>query len=198
VCSSLSPNPSAFHFLYRLILLWFCGRHWFSRGRVFLPIHFLSAAFFSCLLGILFAVECISWDFCLRCQSDLRQCVLHHQGLPLRDPCSHEQVRRALHRSVFPVRFSVIILIQPEQAPGGFYSFLRLGSQSPLFDCFPGPIRSSKATPLFAVECQDLVLIGTKPFPNSVLADFSVRSGEPMRQPGARALELGLHDQLPV
>jgi hypothetical protein len=46
VCSSLSPNPSAFHFLCRSILLWFCGRHWFSRGRVFLPIHFLSAAIF--------------------------------------------------------------------------------------------------------------------------------------------------------
>jgi hypothetical protein len=52
--------------------------------------------------------------------------------------------------------------------------------------------------PLFAVECQDLVLIGTEPFPNSVLADFSVCSGEPMRQPGARALKLGLHDRLPV
>jgi hypothetical protein len=46
VCSSLSPNPSAFHFLCRSILLWFCGPHWFSRGRVFLLIHFLSAAIF--------------------------------------------------------------------------------------------------------------------------------------------------------
>jgi hypothetical protein len=46
VCSSLSSNPSAFHFLCRSILLWFCGWHWFSRGRVFLPIHFLSAAIF--------------------------------------------------------------------------------------------------------------------------------------------------------
>jgi hypothetical protein len=46
VCSSLSPNPSAFHFLCHLILPWFCGRHWFSIGRVFLSIHFLSAAIF--------------------------------------------------------------------------------------------------------------------------------------------------------
>jgi hypothetical protein len=46
VCSSLSSNPSAFHFLCRSILLWFCGRHWFSRARVFLPIHFLSATIF--------------------------------------------------------------------------------------------------------------------------------------------------------
>jgi hypothetical protein len=52
--------------------------------------------------------------------------------------------------------------------------------------------------PLFAVECQALVLIGTEPFPNSVLADFSVRSSELMRWPGARALGLGLHDRLPV
>jgi hypothetical protein len=150
------------------------------------------------LLRILFAVKCISWDFCLRRQSALRRSVLHRQGLPLRDPCSHEQVRRALHRSVFPVRFLVVILIQPEQAPGGFCSFLRLGSQLPQSDCFPGPIRSSKAMPLFAVECQALVLIGTEPFPNSVLADFSVRSSELMRWPGARALGLGLHDRLPV
>jgi hypothetical protein len=52
--------------------------------------------------------------------------------------------------------------------------------------------------PLFAVECQALVLIDTEPFPNSILADFSVRSGELMRRPGARALGLGLHDRLPV
>jgi hypothetical protein len=116
----------------------------------------------------------------------------------LRDPCSHEQVRRALRRSIFPIRFSVVILIQPEQAPGGFCSFLRLDSQSPQSDCFPGPISSSKATPLFAVEGQAPILIDTEPFPNSVLADFSVRSGEPMRQPGACALGLGLHDRLLV
>jgi hypothetical protein len=143
-------------------------------------------------------VECISWDFCLRCQSALRRSVLHHQGLLLQDPCSHEQVCRELRRSVFPIRLSVVILIQPEQAPSGFSSFLCLGRQSPQSDYFPGPIRSSKATPLFAVECQALVLIGTEPFPNSVLADFFVRSGEPMRRPGARALELGLHDRLLV
>jgi hypothetical protein len=46
MCSSLSLNTSAFHFLCHSILLWFCGRHWFSRGRVFLPIHFLSASIF--------------------------------------------------------------------------------------------------------------------------------------------------------
>jgi hypothetical protein len=46
MCSSLSPNSSAFHFLCRSILLWFCGRHWFSSGRVFLLIHFLSATIF--------------------------------------------------------------------------------------------------------------------------------------------------------
>jgi hypothetical protein len=51
---------------------------------------------------------------------------------------------------------------------------------------------------LFAVECQALVLIGIEPFPNSVLADFSVQSGEKMRWPGARALRLGLHDRLLV
>jgi hypothetical protein len=107
-------------------------------------------------------------------------------------------VRRALRRSVFPVRFSVVILIQPEQAPGGFCLFLRLDSQSPQSDCFPSLIHSSKATPLFAVECQALVLIGMEPFPNSVLADFSVRSGEPMHRPGAHALGLGLHTRLPA
>jgi hypothetical protein len=51
---------------------------------------------------------------------------------------------------------------------------------------------------LFVVECQALVLIGTEPFPNSILANFFVQSGEPMRQPGARALGLGLHDRLLV
>jgi hypothetical protein len=60
-------------------------------------------SYFSCLLRILFVVECISWDFCLRRQSALRWSVLHRQGLPLRDPCSREQVRRVLRRSVFPV-----------------------------------------------------------------------------------------------
>jgi hypothetical protein len=107
-------------------------------------------------------------------------------------------VHRGLHQSIFPVRFSVVILIQPEQAPGGFCSFLHLGSKLPQSDCFPSPIRSSKVTPLIAVECQALVLIGTEPFPNSVLADFSVRSGDPMRRPGACALELGLHYRLLV
>jgi hypothetical protein len=136
--------------------------------------------------------------FCLRHQSALRRFVLHHQSLLLWDPCSYEQVHRALRRSVFPVRFLVVILIQPEQAPGGFCSFLHLGSQSPQSDCFPAPICSSKATPLFAVECQALVLIGTEPFNNSVSADFSVRSGEPMRRPGARALGLRINDWLPV
>jgi hypothetical protein len=62
----------------------------------------------------------------------------------------------------------------------------------------PSLIHSSKVTPLFAVECQALVLIGTEPFPNSVLDDFSVCSGEPMDRPGARALGLGLHNRLPV
>jgi hypothetical protein len=62
----------------------------------------------------------------------------------------------------------------------------------------PSLIHSSKVTPLFAVECQALVLIGTEPFPNFVLDDFSVRSGEPMDRPGARALGLGLHNRLPV
>jgi hypothetical protein len=51
-------------------------------------------------------------------------------------------------------------------------------------------------TPLFAVECQALILINTEPFPNSVLADFSVQSGEPMCRSGARVLGLGLHTQL--
>jgi hypothetical protein len=120
------------------------------------------------------------------------------KGLPLRDPCSREQVHRALRRSVFPIRFSLVILIQLEQAPGGFYSFLCLDSQSTQSDCFLGLIRSSKVTPLFAVECQALVLISTEPFPNSILADFSVRSGEPMHKPGARALSLGLHARLLV
>jgi hypothetical protein len=49
---------------------------------------------------------------------------------------------------------------------------------------------------LFAVECQALVLINAEPFPNSVLADFSVWSGESMRQSGARVLGLGLQNQL--
>jgi hypothetical protein len=150
------------------------------------------------LLRILFAVECITWDFSLHRQSALHWSILHCQGLTLWDPCSREQVRRALRRSVFPVRFSVVILIQPEQAPGGFCLFLRLDSQSPQSDCFPSLIHSSKATPLFAVECQALVLIGMEPFPNSVLADFSVRSGEPMHRPGAHALGLGLHTRLPA
>jgi hypothetical protein len=117
---------------------------------------------------------------------------------PALGTCSREQVHRALRRSVFPVRFSVIILIQSEQAPAGFCSFLRLGSQSAQSDCFPSPIHSSKVTPLFAVDCQALVLICTEPFPNYVLANFSVRSGEPMCRPGARALRLGLHDRLLV
>jgi hypothetical protein len=128
----------------------------------------------------------------------MHRSLLHRQGLPLWDPCSCEQVRRALHRSVFPVRFSIVILIQPKQALGGFCLFLRLVSQSPQSNCFLGPIHSSKATPLFVVECQALVLIRTELFPNSVLADFSVRSGEPMCRPGPRALGLGLHAQLPV
>jgi hypothetical protein len=83
------------------------------------------------------------------------------------DPCSHELVRRALRRSVFSVRFSVIILIQLEQAPDGFCSFLCLGNRSPQSNFFPSLIRSSKTMPLFAVECQTLVR--TEPFPNSVL-----------------------------
>jgi hypothetical protein len=36
------------------------------------------------------------------------------------------------------------------------------------------------------------------PFPNCVLDDFSILSSEPMRRPGARVLELGLHDRLLV
>jgi hypothetical protein len=35
VCSSLSPNPSALYFPCRLILLWFCDRHRFSRATNF-------------------------------------------------------------------------------------------------------------------------------------------------------------------
>jgi hypothetical protein len=35
VCSSLSPNSSALYFPCRLILLWFCDRHRFSRGDRF-------------------------------------------------------------------------------------------------------------------------------------------------------------------
>jgi hypothetical protein len=125
------------------------------------------------------------------CASPFFIAKVSRSGIPV--PAS-----RALRRSVSPVRFSVVILIQPEQAPGGLCSFLRLGSQSPQSDCFLGPICSSKATPLFAIEFHALVLIGTKPFPNSVSADFSVRSGEPMHRPRARALGLGLHDRLSV